>query len=183
MCLLLFGSCGIGFGDIENLLASIKKCRRVANFAVEPNFVVQVRARAATAIAGITDMLLKFDTLAGAYARACQMSIAGFESIAVVNFNHQTVRAFISGLGDSAAQRAVNRRSRCCAEVNARMKRRPLFERVKPHPEITGDAVIMDGQCQWNFCQGFAQARQTVKVGVYTVKLLVQGAVQPRLTL
>ena len=66
MCLLLFWSCGIGFGDIENLLAGIKKCCRIADFAVEPNFVVQMRAGAATAIAGITDMLLEFDALAGA---------------------------------------------------------------------------------------------------------------------
>ena len=86
MCLLLLRSCGIGFGDIENLLASVKKRRRVADFTVEPNLVVQMRAGAATAIASITNMLLKFDALAGADARARQMPIAGFEAIAIGQF-------------------------------------------------------------------------------------------------
>ena len=133
-----------------------------------------MRAGASATITGIGNMLLKLDSLAPAHTAARQMAIARAEAVAVVNLNHQPIRAFITGAGNSACQRGVNRRAGRCAEIDTRMKGGAFFERVEAWAKTTGHTIIVNWQRQRNFGDCRAEIIEPFQIAGNAIELAMQ---------
>ena len=64
-----------------------------------------------------------------------EVTIAGGETIAVVDFNHLAVAPTPSGMRDDARGCGVDRLTLFAAEIDARVHGRAVQERIKPNPE------------------------------------------------
>lgn len=106
---------------------------------------MDMRSRAATAIAEFADLLVQFHPLSVLYRNPVKMCVTRHEAVAVIDF-HDAPEALAHAceFNDAARRRRDRRRPRG-REIDAVMARRPAVERVAADAE-TACKLSADGQ-------------------------------------
>src|SRR5690606_7954657 len=78
---------GGGFAEGADIVGDLEDFQRSERVAVEPDFIMKMRARAAAGTADIADRSVDGDFLPGLHQNLAHMAVTGDEAIAVINLD------------------------------------------------------------------------------------------------
>src|SRR5580704_807066 len=121
-----------------NIIAGLYETEGVLGAAVDPHFIVQVRAGGTSGGAHGADLLTEHHMLADLDGDGREVGIAGLEPMAMVDLDRIAVARAHAGEGDDAGRRHMDRRAVRTGPVLAGMEGGTAGEGIGPLAETAG---------------------------------------------